>query len=224
MGQRSRYDSPTLSLTREARIIFEDGPPQTKGLLAGVEREIDLMSSFCSKSFQRKVTWVASVALVAQPQLLTAAQPAAITPTANTRQVVEAPHDVALADGGTVTGQVVDTAGKPQANMPVTLNSSNKEIARVHTDAEGNFRVASLQGGVYHVATNGNEGVYRFWAPRTAPPGSQTGLNLVSGQNVYRGQVGRWSFHLDRPVDCRTSDHDSRWRCNGDSRAPGPAR
>ncbi|TWU23683.1 carboxypeptidase-like regulatory domain-containing protein [Bythopirellula polymerisocia] len=152
------------------------------------------MSSFCSKSFQRKVTWVASVALVAQPQLLTAAQPAAITPTANTRQVIEAPHDVALADGGTVTGQVVDTAGKPQANMPVTLNSSNKEIARVHTDAEGNFRVASLQGGVYHVATNGNEGVYRFWAPRTAPPGSQTGLNLVSGQNVYRGQVGGGPF------------------------------
>lgn len=150
--------------------------------------------SFCSKSFQRKVTWVASVALVAQPQLLTAAETPSTVTIANTRQVAVAPHDVALAEGGVVTGQVVDTAGQPQSDLPVTLHNADKEIARVHTDEQGNFRVASLQGGVYRVATNGNEGVYRFWSPRTAPPGSQTGLNLVSGQQVIRGQVGGGPF------------------------------
>ncbi len=152
------------------------------------------MLSFCTKSFQRKVTWVASVAMVAQPQLLIAAQPTAITPTETTRQVVQAPADVALAEGGIVSGQVVDTAGQPQAGVPVILHTANKDVAKVHTDEQGNFRVASLQGGVYRVSTKGNEGVYRFWSPRTAPPGSQTGLNLVSGQNVFRGQVGGGPF------------------------------
>ncbi|WP_168205334.1 carboxypeptidase-like regulatory domain-containing protein [Bythopirellula goksoeyrii] len=137
---------------------------------------------------------MASIALVAQPQLLIAAESATNVPNSNTHPVAVAPADVALADGGVVTGQVVDTAGQPQANVPVTLHTGDKDIARVRTDKQGNFRVASLKGGVYHVATNGNEGVYRFWSPRTAPPGSQTGLNLVSGRNVYRGQVGGGFF------------------------------
>jgi hypothetical protein len=147
------------------------------------------MSSYFSKSLQRGISWVAAAAIVTQPQLLLAAemnQPVAPRSAA----VAVAPQDVALAEGGVLTGQVVNTAGKPQAMAPVSLSTGGKEIARATTDAKGQFRVASLKGGVYQVATNGNQGVYRFWAPRTAPPSSLSGLNMVSGDQVVRGQMG----------------------------------
>ncbi len=147
------------------------------------------MSSYFSKSLQRGISWVAAAAIVTQPQMLLAAeinQP--VVPRSAAAAV--APQDVALAEGGVLTGQVVDTAGKPQAMAPVSLSTGGKEIARATTDAKGQFRVASLKGGVYQVATNGNQGVYRFWAPRTAPPTSLNGLNMVSGNQVVRGQMG----------------------------------
>jgi hypothetical protein len=147
------------------------------------------MSSIFSKSLQRGITWVAAAAIVSQPQLLLAAE-ANQPVVARSAAAAVAPQDVALADGGVLIGQVVDTAGKPQAMTPVSLVTGGKEIARVTTDAKGQFRVASLRGGTYQVATTGNSGVYRFWAPRTAPPSSLNGLNMVSGNQVVRGQMG----------------------------------
>jgi hypothetical protein len=150
------------------------------------------MSSYFSKTFERGISWVAAAAIVAQPQLLLADgvqvnQPVAVRSAAE----AVAPQDVALAEGGVLTGQVVTTAGKPQAMVPVSLTTGGKEIARATTDKNGQFRVASLKGGVYQVSTAGNSGVYRFWAPRTAPPSSLNGLNMVSGnQMIVRGQMG----------------------------------
>ena len=70
---------------------------------------------------------------------------------------------------------------------PVSLATGGKEIARATTDAKGQFRVASLKGGIYQVSTPVTH-VYRMWAPRTAPPTSLNGLNMVSGKQVVRGQ------------------------------------
>lgn len=145
------------------------------------------MSICFSKCLQRGVTWVAAAAVIVQPQLLLAeGQPVV----ARSAAVAVAPQDVALGEGGVLMGQVVDTAGKPQAMAPVSLATGGKEIARVTTDAEGQFQVASLKGGVYQVSTTGNSSVYRFWAPRTAPPNSLNGLNMVTGNSVIRGQMG----------------------------------
>lgn len=149
------------------------------------------MSSYFSKSFGRGISWIAAAAVVIQPQLLLAEtnpvnQPVAVRSAAE----AVAPQDVALADGGVLTGQVVNTAGKPQSMVPVSLKTSGKEIARATTDKNGQFRVASLKGGVYQVSTAGNTGVYRFWAPRTAPPSSLNGLNMVTGNQIVRGQMG----------------------------------
>ena len=150
------------------------------------------MSSYFSKSLRSGVTWVAAATLVCQPQLLTAGQNAqpyqSVAP--RSAAVATAPQDVALAEGGILTGQVVDTAGKPQALTPVSLATGGKEIARATTDKNGQFRVASLKGGVYQVSAAGNSSVYRFWAPRTAPPSSLTGLNMVSDNQIVRGQMG----------------------------------
>lgn len=154
------------------------------------------MSSYFSQSLQRGLSWVATAAIVAQPQLMLAAEINQVNQpvVARSAAAAVAPQDVALADGGVLTGQVVDTAGKPQAMSPVSLQSGGKEIARVTTDKDGQFRVASLKGGVYQVSTKGNSGVYRFWAPRTAPPTSLNGLNMVSGNQIVRGQMGGGPF------------------------------
>ena len=69
----------------------------------------------------------------------------------------------------------------------LALFKNGKEIARLETDQRGRFAVNGLKGGVYQVATVGQQGVYRMWAPRTAPPVAKKGLILVSG-DVVRGQ------------------------------------
>lgn len=152
------------------------------------------MSSYFS-SMQKGVASLAAAAMICQPQLLCAGEALTRSQIRTSRSMdVEAPQDVALAPGGVLTGQVVDSSGRPVSMVPVSLKTQGKEIARVHTDQQGAFRVASLQGGVYRVTASGKEGVYRFWAPQTAPPSSLNGLNLVSSGEVFRGQMTGGTF------------------------------
>lgn len=101
-----------------------------------------------------------------------------------------APSDVVLHEGGLLIGQVVDAQGAAQALATVTLANHEGEIARVRADQEGKFSVPGLQGGVYRIASRGQESFYRVWAPNTAPPIAQQGVTLVVGQDVVRGQYG----------------------------------
>ncbi|NOY42612.1 MAG: carboxypeptidase regulatory-like domain-containing protein [Planctomycetes bacterium] len=96
--------------------------------------------------------------------------------------------DVALHENGVVFGQVVDAQGVAVAMTPVAIASGGKEIARTQTDSTGKFSVSGLKGGVYQVAAAGHQGVYRMWAPRTAPPAAQQGLMVVSQGDLVRGQ------------------------------------
>jgi hypothetical protein len=133
--------------------------------------------------------------MVVQPQMLLAGEQVSKNQVVVARSAATtAPTDVALQEGGALTGQVVNTAGQPKAFAPVSLVTGGKEIARATTDSQGQFRISSLKGGVYQVSTSGSQNVYRFWAPRTAPPASINGLNLVSGQEVLRGQMGGGPF------------------------------
>ena len=89
--------------------------------------------------------------------------------------------DVALADGGVLTGQVVTAQGAPVAETPVAVTLQGREVVRVATNADGMFSAPGLKGGVYEVSTPGSRGVYRLWAPRTAPPAARQGVMIVSG-------------------------------------------
>jgi hypothetical protein len=60
----------------------------------------------------------------------------------------------------------------------------------VVTNAEGAFSAAGLKGGVYELSTPTSRGVYRLWAPRTAPPAARQGVMLVSGPETVLGQYG----------------------------------
>ena len=106
--------------------------------------------------------------------------------------------DVALQAGGTLVGQVVNTEGQPIANSEVIVAAQGKPIARAASDAQGNFRIASLKGGTVEVAAVGVAGNCRLWAPGTAPPAAQNGLLVVAEGEVVRGQ------HMGRHVPGRS--------------------
>jgi len=81
--------------------------------------------------------------------------------------------DVALSDGGTLEGQVVDHANTGQPGVPVIVRTQDRDVAQTTTAANGQFVVQDLRGGVYHVATVQGDETFRLWAPRTAPPAAK---------------------------------------------------
>lgn len=104
----------------------------------------------------------------------------------------EKPHviDVALGEGGVLLGQVVNTQGVSEANTPVKLFDGEKELAVSKTDDNGYFAFRGLRGGMYQLSAAEGTGVYRLWAPRTAPPSANKGALLVAGEDLARGQTG----------------------------------
>ena len=145
---------------------------------------------------KRTLVVLVSVAISVQPQLLIAAEQVANEADTRSRahRVPSPPQqsssDIVLAEGGVLVGRVVDAQGQPIPMAPVSLRTSGKEIARPHTDQDGRFKVSSLKGGIYEVVSPGHQDMYRFWAPRTAPPAAQQGITLVSHGDVIRGQYG----------------------------------
>ncbi len=151
------------------------------------------MSLYSQRVMRGVTAGVTTVALVFQPQMLVADEVAsrvsAPSQAVSIAQRVQAPRDIVLQSEGVLTGRIVDAQGLALANTPVAVQTGGKEVARVLSDAKGNFRVANLQGGVYQVTSTGHQGVYRLWTARTAPPAAAEGLNLVSqSTDVVRGQ------------------------------------
>jgi len=133
------------------------------------------------KQFKHVVAALSCVGMLVSPGMVAASQVA-------TTALTQAPRDVVLHEGGTLIGQVLDAQGAAVVNSPVAVRSAGKEIVRVQTDQAGKFSIAGLKGGVHEVATVESQGVYRLWAPNTAPPAAQQGLMLVSNGDLVRGQ------------------------------------
>lgn len=96
--------------------------------------------------------------------------------------------DVALAEGGVLSGQVVDAQGAVVVGAPVSIVAGGREVARATTNRNGVFTAPGLKGGVYEVAAAGHHGVYRAWAPRTAPPSANRAILAVAAQDTVRAQ------------------------------------
>lgn len=111
-----------------------------------------------------------------------------LPPTALAVEPAHGTADVALRPGGMLVGQVVNPQGVAQANKPVTILYGEREVVRTTTDHNGVFAAQGLRGGQYQVATDGGQGVYRFWATETAPPAASDTIVLVAGEEVVRGQ------------------------------------
>jgi hypothetical protein len=125
-------------------------------------------------------------------QLAHAAGPAASGEAAQPWQAAaSAVRDVALEDGGVLLGQVVDSQAVPQVGVDVRLMSQGKLVAAAKTGANGRFEMRGLSGGVYQLQAAAGGGVFRLWAPGTAPPSAQSAAMVVSGVDVARGQANR---------------------------------
>jgi hypothetical protein len=98
--------------------------------------------------------------------------------------------DVALADGGTLRGQVVDAGGSPVAETPVAIWQLNREVAGTVTDRSGCFAVSGLRGGTYQLTAAGGLAVYRLWGPNTAPPSARPAALIVVGDEQLVRQQG----------------------------------
>lgn len=97
-------------------------------------------------------------------------------------------HDVALMHGGELVGQLVDAQGIPQGGVGVTLTLEQRPLGVASTDANGRFAYRGVQGGVYQLTAANGTGVYRLWAPGTAPKGTPMTALVTIGDPVVRGQ------------------------------------
>lgn len=146
------------------------------------------MSLYRKKLMRGVAAGVTTVAMVFQPQMLVAGESTAVTPMP-VKVNAQTPADIVLQDHGVLVGRIVDSKGLAVANSPVSLQTGGKEVARVVSDDMGRFKATGLKGGVYQIASTGQQGVYRLWAPQTAPPAAAKGLSLVSQPvEVVRGQ------------------------------------
>ena len=123
---------------------------------------------------------LASLGIIA-PQAIYAAQPAA-------NQVQTAIKDIALQNGNTLQGFVVDGAGTPLASADVLVATNGQVVANVKTDANGAFAVSGLNGGVYQLQTANGVATFRMWAANTAPPVAYQAAMIVSDKEIARGQ------------------------------------
>ena len=96
--------------------------------------------------------------------------------------------DVALGKGGTLQGQLVDTAGQPVSGAEVQVGTSTDSEQTTWTDQEGTFVLHGMRGGLCHVTVAGKQGiVVRAWAEGTAPPAAQPAVLMVEGDTTVRG-------------------------------------
>ena len=102
---------------------------------------------------------------------------------------VRSVRDVALADGGQLRGQLVDSAGSPLAGVPVSLLRNGREVAATTTGANGAFAINGLRGGTYELVAAQAHQVYRLWTPDNAPPSALDNALVVGDGNVTRGQA-----------------------------------
>lgn len=97
--------------------------------------------------------------------------------------------DIALREGGRMSGRVLDADGKPVAEPQLRLTEQNtgKRLA-LEVDREGRFAIAGLASGVYQLTTKNGSSLCRCWAPGTAPPQARSELLVIADERIERGQ------------------------------------
>ena len=105
--------------------------------------------------------WLAVVGMILPSMVLGA--PPAINPSTRPTQTV---RDIALGQGGILSGKVLDPQGKAISNVPIQVQREGHLIAHVVTDTSGQFSVGQLTGGIYSISTPNQQDSKRFGATR----------------------------------------------------------
>jgi hypothetical protein len=109
--------------------------------------------------------------------------------------------DVALAEDGSLNGQVLDLQGVPAAGATVAVVHQGEVVATVQTDSQGRYSVSGLNTGLYQVVTAQGITVCRVWTAKAAPPAAQAEALVIDGAHLMRGGLhGRpWGSFLSNP-------------------------
>lgn len=97
--------------------------------------------------------------------------------------------DVRLSDRGTLTGDVIDARGRPNAGIPVVVFRGGQLAGSGTTGRGGTFAVTGLSGGVHQLVVGGQRYSARLWTAAAAPPAAISRLALVRVDDTVRGQL-----------------------------------
>ncbi len=149
-----------------------------------VVREITKQVFVMNKSdvFRMGAMWLAVLGMMSPSTVLGA--PPAIGQTSPATKTV---RDIALGQGGTLSGRVLDSHGKAISNVPVQIHQDGHLVAHVVTDASGQFSASQLAGGVYSISRPNQQDSFRFWSADAAPPIAAGAVEMTNGRTI-RGQ------------------------------------
>ncbi len=107
--------------------------------------------------------------------------------------------DIAITDG-LLVGTVLNTAAKPVAGLNVRLMHSDRVIATVTSDENGQFSVRGLRNGGHVLVVGDTRQAVRLWSEQAAPPTAVSGMAIIVDEEVVRGQECEPSMGALLPV------------------------
>ena len=123
---------------------------------------------------------------------VTSAHDATATAVAATEPVaVGIIDDIALGDGGTFRGLLIDSQRVPQSAVRVELRRGGRQVGQVVTGRAGRFVLTGLHGGLYQLITLRSSRLVRLWTPSAAPPSARQTMLLIAPRTLVRGQSPR---------------------------------
>jgi hypothetical protein len=97
--------------------------------------------------------------------------------------------DVVLHRAGTMVGTLFDASQRPISDQQVVIRQGDRIIATTVTQQDGRFVVAGLRGGVYQIRAGNHLSTIRAWADQSAPPTALQSAQLISNNQVVRGNL-----------------------------------
>lgn len=99
-------------------------------------------------------------------------------------------QDLVLDHRNTIQIRVVDEAGQPVSNLPVTLLHSDRAVAQAATNPQGEASFTRVRPGMHVLHTGDRAVAVRFWSEQAAPPNAVRQPAIVLPQQIVRGQYG----------------------------------
>lgn len=97
-------------------------------------------------------------------------------------------RDVELDTAGDLHGTLTSAEGQPLKATELIVRQNGEVLSKAQSQVDGRFVIHGLRPGLYELNTTRFAGLFRVWAPRSAPPSAQTNFLVVEGETVIRAQ------------------------------------
>jgi hypothetical protein len=99
--------------------------------------------------------------------------------------------DIALGDGGTFRGQLIDSQRVPRSGVRIELRRGLRQVGQAVTGRAGRFVMTGLHGGLYQLITPQSSRLVRLWTSSAAPPSARQDTLFLVPRTLVRGQSPR---------------------------------